>query len=471
VNAAALAQSQPHAKAAGWSPRGDGVVLLQLFALAAVVLPSDAVFKPVGAAGYPASLFGVLVLGLFVASVLLGFHDPTRYSHPIQGVLCVMWLALLASYILMDHGRLTGAQISNADRVLIRYAVITGVALVAAEWLRSLHDAMRVVRVLCWAGAFCGLVAALQYWISLDLAQYLRALPGFTVNSDYSGIGARGSLNRVAGTAMSPIELGVVAGMLIPIAVCLALYERGKGAFKRWGPLTLITLGVATSVSRSAVLAVVVAFSVLVVLLPPLPRLAALAALPVALAGIFVSAHRLLGTLADLFTGASSDSSVLYRTHDYPVAEAQWRAAPWFGHGPGTWLPADPLNVFDNQYLDSIVELGLIGTLALLVFLVVPAFIALGARRRSTNPDLRLLCAALAAAAFVAPLCSLTFDSLFFPMFANVYALIIGLTGACVRFAAAERVQARKTIHPAALVPTRIQFTQPAGFRPRRADS
>jgi hypothetical protein len=442
-----------------------------MFALAVMVLPSDAVLAPVGAAGYPASLFGVVVLALFVASVVLGFHDPTRYSHPIQGVLCVIWLALLASYILMDHGRLTGAQIANADRVLIRYAVITGVALVAAEWLRSPHDAMRVVRVLCWAGAFCGFVAALQYWISLDLAQFLRQLPGLSVNSDYSGIGARGSLNRVAGTAMTSIELGVVSGMLIPLAVCLGLYERGKGAFKRWGPLTLITLGIATSVSRSAVLAVFVALIVLVVLLPPLPRLAALAGLPVALAGIFVSAHGLIGTLAGMFTGASSDSSVQYRIHDYPVAEAQWRAAPWFGHGPGTWLPANPLNIFDNQFLDSIVELGLVGTLALLVFLIVPAFVALGARRRSTNPDLRLLCAALAAAAFVAPVCSLTFDSLFFPMFANVYALVIGLTGACVRFAAAEQAAARQTIPAAAPVPTRIPFSQPAGFRPRRADS
>jgi O-antigen ligase len=129
----------------------------------------------------------------------------------------------------------------------------------------------------------------------------------------------------------------------------------------------------------------------------------------------------------------------MYRTHDYPVAEAQWRAAPWFGHGPGTWLPANPLNIFDNQYLDAIVELGLIGTLALIVFLTVPAFVALGSRRRSRNQDLRMLAGALAAAGFVAPLASLTFDSLFFPMFANVYALVIGLTGACVRFAAAER--------------------------------
>jgi hypothetical protein len=461
----------PRATAADTSPRSDAVVMLQVFVLAVMLIPSDTVIGAIGAAGYPAALVGLFLFSVFCISVLLGFHDPTRHSHPIQGVLCVIWLAVLASYILMDHGRLTGLQLANADRVLIRFAVITGVALVAAEWLRSLHDAMRVVRVLCWAGAFCGLVAALQYWVHVDLAQYLRQLPGFTVNSDNPTVTARGSLNRVAGTAITSIELGVVAGMLIPIAVCLGLYDRDKGPFKRWAPVALITLGVATSVSRSAILSVGVALAVLVVLLPPVPRVAALAALPVALAGVFMSAHGLLGTLGGFFSGASSDSSVLWRTHDYPLAEQVWQAAPWFGHGPGTWLPADQLDIFDNQYLDSVVELGLVGVLALIVFLLVPAFVALAARRRCTNPQLRLLCAALAGAGFVAPVCSLTFDSLFFPMFANVYALVIGLTGACARLAAAERKDAREMIPTAALAPLRVEFPQPAGFRPRRAES
>ena len=314
--------------------------MLQVFAIAVMVFPSDTVIGAIGGAGYVASLVGVLVFGLFAASILLGLHDATRSSHPIRGVLCVVWVAVLASYIFMERGRLTGIQLASADRILIRFAVITGVALVAAEWLSSLRDVMRVVRVLCWAAAFCGLVAALQFWISLDLSEYLRQLPGFTVNHDNPAILARGSLNRVSGTAISPIELGVVAGMLIPIAVCLGLYDRDKHPFKRWGPLTMITLGVATSVSRSAIISVGVAFTVFLVLLPPVLRLAALVALPIAMAGIFVSAHGLIGTVASFFAGASNDPSVQYRTHDYPLAQQLWNEAPWFGHGPGTWEPS-----------------------------------------------------------------------------------------------------------------------------------
>jgi hypothetical protein len=453
------------------SSRSEAVVLLQLFALAVMVIPSNTVIAPVGAAGYPASLIGVFVFVVFSASVLLGFHNPTRHPHPIQGVLCVVWLSVLASYILMDRGRLTGIELASADRMLIRFAVVTGVALVAAEWLRSLPDAMRVVRVLCWAGALCGLVAALQYWLSLDLAQYLRQLPGFTVNHDDPAILVRGSLNRVAGTAISPIELGVVAGMLIPLAVCVGLYDRDKSPLKRWAPVTLITLGVATSVSRSAIISVVVAFTVLLVLMPPLPRLGAICAIPVVLAGAFMSAHGLIGTIASFFSGASTDPSIQYRTHDYPVAEQLWHSAPWFGRGAGTYIPADPLNIFDNQYLSSAVELGLVGVLALLVFLVVPAIVALAARRRSTTPELRLLCAALAGAGLAGALCSFTFDSLSFPMFVNVYALVIGLAGACWRLATAERAHAIGITPTDALAPMRIEFPRPRRFWPRRAES
>jgi uncharacterized membrane protein YsdA (DUF1294 family) len=463
--------SQPRATADDGSSRSDAVVLLQLFALAVMVIPSDTVIPAVGAAGYPASLIGVFVFGVFTVSVLLGLHDPTRHSHPVQAVLCVIWVSVLASYILMDRGQLTGIEIASADRMLIRFAVITGIALVAAEWLRSLHDVMRVVRVLCWGGAFCGLVALLQYRMSFDLAHYLRQLPGFTVNQDNPAITARGSLNRVAGTATTSIEMGVTAGMLLPLGVCLGLYDRDKSPFKRWAPVTLIILGVATSVSRSAIVSVVVAFTVLLVLMPPLPRLAALCGLPIALAGIFVSAHGLIGVLASFFASASEDPSIQYRTHDYPLAEQLWQGAPWFGHGPGTYIPADSLNIFDNQYLNSVVELGLVGVLALAAFLLFPAIVALAARRSSRTPELRLLCAALAGAGLAALVSSLTFDSLSFPMFVNVYALVIGLVGACWRLAAAEREHARGMIATAALVPMRIESSLPARFWSRRAES
>jgi len=203
----------------------------------------------------------------------------------------------------------------------------------------------------------------------------------------------------------------------------------------------MIVIGVATSVSRSAIVSVVAAFTALMVLMPPKQRLAALCGVPFALVAVFMSAHGLIGVLTGFFASAKDDPSVQYRTHDYPVAEETWQSAPWFGHGPGTWIPVDSLNIFDNQYLSSAVELGAVGVIALTVFLLGPAVIALVARRSSRKPELRLLCAALAGAGFAATTCSLTFDSMSFPMYVNVYAFVVGLTGVCWRLAAAERLE------------------------------
>ena len=178
----------------------------------------------------------MVIFLVFGATVLLGLHDPARHRHPVQIVLCVLWLSVLASYVLMDRAALSVPEVAAADRMLIQLAVVTGVALVAAEWLRSLSDVRRVLRVLTWGGAFCGVVAALQYWVSFDIAQYLRALPGFTLHHENPAIVARGALNRVTGTATLPIELGVVAGMLLPIAIYIGLYDRDKSGRQAVGP-------------------------------------------------------------------------------------------------------------------------------------------------------------------------------------------------------------------------------------------
>jgi hypothetical protein len=118
-----------------------------------------------------------------------------------------------------------------------------------------------------------------------------------------------------------------------------------------------------------------------------------------------------------------------------------------------------------------VVELGAIGVVALLVFLVGPAIVALNARRYSATSDLRLLCGALAGSSFAATLCSFTFDSMSFPMVVNVHAIVIGMVGVCWRLAAAEPQPARALGPLTALAPRRFDLPQPVGFRQRRAES
>ena len=115
--------------------RSHAVPILQLFALTVMVIPSDVVIRPIGAEGYAAALVGMFAFAAFLASTVLGLHDPLRHRHPVRTALGVVWVTVLASYILMDRGIRTAAEMRGADRLLIQLIVITGVALVAAECL------------------------------------------------------------------------------------------------------------------------------------------------------------------------------------------------------------------------------------------------------------------------------------------------------------------------------------------------
>ena len=182
--------------------------------------------------------------------------------------------------------------------MLIQLAVITGVALVAAECLGSLHDIRRVLRSFAGAARSVAWSRRFNSGSALDISPYLRELPGFSLNFDNPGIVDREALNRVAGT-YSPDRAGVVAGMLLPLAIYLAIFDTDRSARSRWLPVVLIGVAISTSVSRSAIIAAGMALAVLVVLMPARQRLVALGAVPIAVLGAFMSAPGLIGTLQD----------------------------------------------------------------------------------------------------------------------------------------------------------------------------
>jgi hypothetical protein len=418
--------------------RSAAVPMLQIFAFSVMVFPSDTVIKAIGAGGYVAAIFAYLMFVSYIATVLFGVHNPLDYRSPVRIALCGLWIASLASYALMDRTLLSSAQQSSADRWLIQLAGVSGVILVASEFLRSLEDIHRVLRPLVWGGAFCGLVAALQFWLRRDITPYLRhILPGFRLNNAVGAIaiGSRSGLNRVVGTATDPIEMGVVAAMLLPLAVYLAMHDTERSPIKRWIPVFFITIAIPVAISRAAILGAVSALVVLIVSLPPARRLTAIAAIPLALGGIFLAAHRLLGVLKRYFLLGTSDNSISHRVDNYPYVAHLVSEAPQFGQGGGTYIAGSysdlgASHILDNQYLDSAIELGLVGVVLMAFYLLWPTLTAFAARRRTSDQRLRDLCAALAGAGLAGVVCSATFDSFGFPMFVMVEALVVGLIGA-----------------------------------------
>ena len=91
---------------------------------------------------------------------------------------------------------------------------------------------------------------------------------------------------------------------------------------------------------------------------------------------------------------------------------------PILGVGPGNYTAPDALHILDNQYLGSLVTLGIVGIVATLAYFLLPGIAGVLAARAAAHPALRSLAGAVAAGTLVAAVCSSTFDSLSFPVFA-----------------------------------------------------
>ena len=130
--------------------RSHAVVMVQAFAVAMMVFPSDLIIKAVGADGYPAILVAYGMLLAWMAATLFGLHNPLDYRHPVRITLWAVWLMSLVSYAFINPVIVTPLEQASGDRWFMQLAGVSGVILVTAECLRSMEDIRRVLRALSW---------------------------------------------------------------------------------------------------------------------------------------------------------------------------------------------------------------------------------------------------------------------------------------------------------------------------------
>jgi len=405
---------------------GAPVWIIQVYVVLLVLIPPTEIIEPLGAAGTPATLVGLVALLLWAVAVLTPGEGLARTVVPVRVVLGILAATVLLRYAFMHVGSVPYATVTSSDVLLIRLFSWAGVALLAAEGLRGRAEIARVLRTLVGVVAVMAVVGFLQFRAGIDLTTVLRRIPGLHENADLVTIQARGAFRRPSGTATHPIEFGCVIAMVLPFALHLARFDITRTRARRWLPVAMIAIGIPVAVSRSAILGAVVAGVVIFLGLEPRLRPKALFSVAVFLTLIYATTPGLLGTLRGFFLSTGSDS----RTDDYGPAFAHIRKSPWFGHGPGSFIAdSDIGNVLDNQYLVTLIEMGVIGLAVLLVYLLAAAFLGRGARHRSSDPATRDLGQAFAAASISAAATTYTFDALAFRMFAGIIPLCLGLAG------------------------------------------
>jgi O-antigen ligase len=357
--------------------------------------------------------------------------------------------AVFASYIAMAIQPLSGLEISAADRGVLLVLAYAGIALLAADGIATVERLESLMRFVVSLGAVVAMIGVAQFFVGFDIAHYFHFIPFLKANADIPFFYSNAAVRRVAGTAIHPIEFGVVLAFILPFAMRYA-FDAPKG--KRLAPfakLGLILMALPMALSRSGALGATAAVVVLVSTWSWERRRTILMMLPVFLVGLRAAAPGLLGSLWSLFASFQQDNSIKHRTNDYNVVGQFISHHPLFGRGFGTFLPQKYF-LLDNQYLGTIIELGFIGLGVVIALLVTGFFTARAARRLATNPVVKDLGQAFAASVAVAIVTFATFDFLGFQMATGMLFLVLGCTGALWRLARESRLSAVRTLRPVA---------------------
>jgi polysaccharide biosynthesis protein PslJ len=414
----------------------DAVTLLSILVGIRLALPSQLVIGPLGGAGAPATLFGLLLLTYWFWHRL---HRVAPERAAAVNAVAIMFGAIaVASQAVASFRPIAADELSLSVLSLLVLASWLAGLLLASDGVTSLERLQVVLARLAIIGsAFAGL-GLVQFVTGTAWVDRL-SIPGLVVNTPVYAISQRDGFTRPFSTAIHPIEFGSVIAMLLPLTIVFGLlgHQRGGVRWRNWVPAALTILAASLSSSRSTLVGLGLGIALLWPVLTGLQRLVGGVATAALGTFVFVTVPGMVGTISGLFGGVVSvDSSVASRVDSYGVAADFFIRAPILGRGFGTLLPR--YRIFDNQYLLGLVETGVLGFIAMMLLWVVPVVgIARVIRRSDPGSSQRLLGAGLLASCVVGGVELAFFDGFGFPMMPAVWFVLLGLGGAYTRLAAA----------------------------------
>jgi O-antigen ligase len=417
-------------------PRPDAAVVLTTYLVVLMGVPAVLVVGALGTAGSPSPILSLLGFSWW------GWHHLHRHlpqpapPHRVRFALVLVVIVALAAYAHAMTQPLPADELTPADSGLLRIVGLCGIALVACDGLLTLPQHRAVVRRLVLVVAAAALLGIVQRLTGQRWIDRIR-VPGRSGEVE-SGLSERAGLTRPSASSTHPIEFGVVLTTALPLAVVTAQRaERHRWLYVL--ALGAVAIAITLTISRSATICAVVGMGVLALRWSARARVQMVAVTTLLLAAVYVSSPGVLGTIGNLFVGASDDSSVASRTGSYSIAWSFIERSPLLGRGPGTFLPK--YWILDNQYLGLMIEIGLLGCLAVVaLFVVAAASAGRAARDAATDAD-RDIARALQASVLAGSFGLAFFDTLAFPQSSGVLMVAVGLSAAARRLQPGQETQ------------------------------
>jgi O-antigen ligase len=416
----------------------DGATLVSIFIALQLIIPARLVISKLPLSLSPASVVALLVGLCWLCTHFTNTLGVAKGLNAVRTMVFVYLCSVLATYGFATYGYLSPDELGLADHSLVLALAAVGMTLGVCDGVRGRDRLDFLLKTVATAGAVVAVVGILQFLLDLDLTQYMR-LPGLRSTEDVGFILERSAMRRVAATTGHPVEFGVLCAMLLPLAVHLATKAGWQAQPSRrwWLCAGLIAAGLMFSISRSAVLGAAGAGAVLFLGWSAKRRVQAGLTVLAFLALMKIVAPGLLGAFYNLFANIGSDDSIRYRTHDYATASTEISKHLWFGRGLGTWY-APKHQVFDNQYLLSLVEVGVLGLVAFMGIFAAGIYSALRARFMSSDPGDRDLGLTLVAMLVVPIVACATFDFASFKTATALAFLVAGAAGSLSRTARSD---------------------------------
>lgn len=400
-------------------------------------------FIPIRRYAFPGGLpFQLEPYRLLVALTVVGWAasllvDPrvrlrrTGFEAPFALILLVTVGSLLA-----NPDRFAEHQSTAVKGVTFFLSFVLVVALVAST-VRTRSALDVVVKTLVAGGAVLGILAVVERRTGLTPFASLHDVVPFLVPFEgFEEIG-RGGRARAVASSEHPIALSAVLVMLIPLAIYLV---RSAGA--RWYlALAALGIGALSTVSRTGLVMLMIVGVVFLVLRPSETRRLWPLVLPLIVATHF-AAPGTLGSLRAAFLPEggliaqqsddrlSCDSAGRIADLDPTLAEVAKK--PLLGYGAGTRVVTGPDKnacILDNQWLGTLVDVGIAGALAWL-WLFVRAVGRFGAAAKRDSSPRGWLLAGAAASVCAFAVGMLTFDALGFVQVVFLLFLILGIGSA-----------------------------------------
>ncbi|MBX0299442.1 O-antigen ligase family protein [Cryobacterium sp. 1639] len=420
---------------------GDAVMMLTIYLVLLLGIPSGVVVTALGALGHPSLMWGLVLLGWWAITrlqlpVSIG---RTPISQPVRVAFVVFLVVVLLSFTAAMLRGQPDDQESPAVTALVRMLSWAGVLFVAIDGIRTVHSLARMARRIVIGAGLLAALGLAQFLTGSPLVDFFGSIPGLTAEG---GLGERAGIVRSSGTAIHPLEYATALNAALPLVIAAALSRgfrsrQSGGNLAWWLPVCLIAVSALVSVSRSAIIGLALAVILMIPAVPARYRTIVIGAGVGVAFATFALMPGLLSTTVKLFSGAATDPSTQSRTNALERVPEFMSTSPVVGSGFGIFLPR--YYIFDNQWVLIAIEVGILGLLAFAAFFVAGIWSALQSRR-STTPDVRLLGHALALSLFTIAILFAFFDGLSFPIAGGMLFLLAGLCGSVRAIVAAEAV-------------------------------